>query len=60
MTQVLVKRSFETPSVEIEPLKTRHFVTKSSLTIPLLFLLHIDIDLNIQPISLTLYIICVH
>ena len=41
--------------VGIEPLKARHGVTKLDLTIPVLSFLRIDIDLSIQPISLTLY-----
>ena len=42
-------------TVGIEPLKARHDVTKSDLTIPLLSIWCIDIDLSIQSISLTLY-----
>ena len=46
--------------VGIEPQKARHDVTKLDLTIPLLSLWYIDIDLSIQPISLTLYMTWVH
>ena len=46
--------------VGIEPLKARLDVTKLDLTIPLLSLLCIDIDLSIQLISLTLYMIWMH
>ena len=38
----------------------KHDVTKLNLTILLLSLSYIDIDLNIQPMSLTLYMTCVH
>ena len=41
--------------VGIESLKARHGVIKLDLTIPVLSFLRIDIDLSIQPISLTLY-----
>ena len=42
-------------SVGIEPLKTRHDVTKLDLIIPLLSFWCIDIDLSVQPMSFTLY-----
>ena len=44
-----------TMTVGIEPLKARDDVTKLYLTVILLFFWCIDIDLSIQPISLTLY-----
>ena len=47
-------------SVEIEPQKARHDVTKLELTIPLLSLWYIDIDSNIQLMSFTLYMTWVH
>ena len=47
-------------AIGIEPLKTRHDVTKLDLTIPLLFLLRINIDLIIQSVFLTLYMTWVH
>ena len=43
-------------TIEIEPPKARHDVTKLDLTIPLLFLWYIVIDLSIQPMS-PMYII---
>ena len=46
--------------VRIEPLKVRHDVTKLDLTIHLLSFWCIEIDLSIQPMSLTLYITWVH
>ena len=46
--------------VGIEPLKVRHDVTKLDLTIPLLSLLHIDIDLSIRSISIILYMTWIH
>ena len=46
--------------VGIEPLKTRHDVTKSHLIVLLLSLLCINIDLSIQLISLTLYMTWVY
>ena len=50
----------QTKLIGIEPLKARHDVTKLDLTIPLLFLWRIDIDLSIQPMSLTFYMTLVH
>ena len=47
-------------SVEIEPQKARHDVTKLELTIPLLSLWYIDIDFSIQSMSLTLYMTWEH
>ena len=47
-------------SVAIEPLKARHNVKKLDLSILLLSLLRIDIDLNIQLVSITLYMTWVH
>ena len=47
-------------SVGIKPLKARHNVTKLNLTIRLLSFWCIAIDLSIQPMSLTLYMILVH
>ena len=41
--------------VGIESLKVRHDVTKLDLTIPLLSFWCVDIDMSIQPMSLTLY-----
>ena len=46
--------------VGIDPLKERHDVTKLDLTIPLQCLWCIEIDLSIQPRSLTLYMTWVH
>ena len=46
--------------VGIEPSKARHDVTKLDLTIPLLSFWCINIDLSIQFMSLTLYMIWVH
>ena len=43
--------------VRIEPQKARYDVTKLNLTILLLSLWYIDIDLSIQAMSLTLYMI---
>ena len=43
--------------VGIEPLKVRHNATKLDLTVHLLSFWCIGIDLNIQPMSLTLYMI---
>ena len=43
--------------VGIEPLKVRHNATKLDLTVHLLSFWCIDIDLNIQPMSLRLYMI---
>ena len=40
-------RVYKDPKVVITPLKARHDVTKSNLTIPLVSLLCIDIDLSI-------------
>ena len=40
--------------VGMKSLKLRHDITKLDLTIPLLFFWCIDIDLNIQTMSLTL------
>ena len=46
--------------VGIESLKVRHDVKKLDLTIPLLSFWCVDIDLNIQPMSLTLYMtVCI-
>ena len=47
-------------SVEIRPLKARHDVTKLELIVPFLSFWCIDIDLSIQPMSLTLYMTSVH
>ena len=47
--------SINTPSIGIEPPKIRHDVTKLDLTVHLLSFGCIDIDLSIQPMSLTLY-----
>ena len=44
----------------IELLKERHDITKLDLTMLLLSFWCIDIDLSIQPMSLTLYITWVH
>ena len=41
--------------VRIESLKVRYDITKLDLTVPLLFFWCIDIDLNIEPMSLTLF-----
>ena len=46
--------------VEIEPLKARHDVIKLELIVPLLSFWCIDIDLNIQPMSFTLFMTCMH
>ena len=46
--------------IGIEPLKTRHDVTKLNFTVLGLSLLCIHIDLRIQLISRTLYMICVY
>ena len=47
-------------SVGISPLKARHDVTKLELIVPFLSFWCIDIDLSIQPMSLTLYMTSVH
>ena len=47
-------------SVEIEPQKARHDVTKLELTILLPSLWYIDIDFSIQSMSLTLYMTWEH
>ena len=46
--------------VRMEPLKTRHDVTNVDLTIIFLSFWCINIDLIIQPMSLTLYMTWVH
>ena len=46
--------------VEIQALKARNVVTKLDLTIIFLFFWCIDINLSIQPMSLTLYMIQVY
>ena len=46
--------------VGIDPLKERHDVTKLDLAISLLSIWCIDIDLSIQPMSLTSYMTWVH
>ena len=46
--------------VEIDPLKSRHDLTKLDLTVLLLSFWCIDNDLSIRPISLTLYMNWVH
>ena len=47
-------------TVGIKPLKAKHDVTKSDLIVLLLFFVCIDINLNIQPLYLTLYMTWVH
>ena len=49
-----VIKEYELKPVRIGPLKARNNVIKLDLTIPLLSFWCIDIDLSIQPMSLTL------
>ena len=52
--------SYDIKTIGIEPLKANHDITKLELTIPLLSLICIEINLSIQLISFTLYMIWVH
>ena len=42
-------------TISIDPLKVKHNVTKLDFIVPTISFLCINIDLNIQPISLKLY-----
>ena len=59
-TLKVTAKVIEDNSVGIKPPKARRDVTKLDLTIPLLSFWYINIDLCIQPISLTLYMTWVH